>query len=85
MALNVVHYKHEDIPQWGVLKNSQITPIPGYFPTTGAFLASHNVETLRSLQGETIAEASVELLSPVTENQQFLCQGANYRQHMIES
>ena len=30
-------------------------------------------------------EADIELLSPVTLNQQFLCQGANYRQHMIES
>ena len=30
-------------------------------------------------------EADTELLSPVTLNQQFLCQGANYRQHMIES
>jgi 2-keto-4-pentenoate hydratase/2-oxohepta-3-ene-1,7-dioic acid hydratase in catechol pathway len=27
----------------------------------------------------------VKLLSPVTPNQQFVCQGANYRQHMIES
>ena len=25
------------------------------------------------------------MLSPVTRNQQFVCQGANYRQHMIES
>ena len=30
-------------------------------------------------------KSEVELLSPVTRNQQFLCQGANYRQHMIES
>ncbi|MBF5066338.1 fumarylacetoacetate hydrolase family protein, partial [Salmonella enterica subsp. enterica serovar Istanbul] len=25
------------------------------------------------------------ILSPITRNQQFVCQGANYRQHMIES
>jgi 2-keto-4-pentenoate hydratase/2-oxohepta-3-ene-1,7-dioic acid hydratase in catechol pathway len=29
--------------------------------------------------------SQVKVLSPVTANQQFVCQGANYRQHMIES
>ncbi|OUL88755.1 fumarylacetoacetate hydrolase family protein, partial [Paraburkholderia hospita] len=32
-----------------------------------------------------IPESEVQWLSPVTINQQFICQGANYRQHMIES
>lgn len=85
MALNVIRFQIQDVPQWGVVRNGQITPVPGDFPTTGAFLAAHTIETLASLKGEQISEDSVELLSPVTENQQFLCQGANYRQHMIES
>lgn len=85
MALNVIRFQIQGVPQWGVIRNGQITPVPGDFPTTGAFLAAHTVETLTSLQGNPISEDSVELLSPVTENQQFLCQGANYRQHMIES
>ena len=85
MALNVIRFQIQGVPQWGVIRNGQITPVPGDFPTTGAFLAAHTIETLASLQGEQISEDSVELLSPVTENQQFLCQGANYRQHMIES
>lgn len=85
MALNVIRFQYQGVPQWGVIRNGQITPIPGDYPTTGAFLTAHTVESLASLQGSTIAEEVVELLSPVTENQQFLCQGANYRQHMIES
>lgn len=85
MALNVIRFQYKGVPQWGVIRNGQITPIQGDFPTTGAFLAAQTIETLASLQGDQISEDSVQLLSPVTENQQFLCQGANYRQHMIES
>ena len=62
-----------------------ITPVPGDFATTRAFLEANSIETLSRLSGPTLKEADVELLSPVTRNQQFLCQGANYRQHMIES
>ena len=85
MALNVIRFQIQGVPQWGIVRNGQIMPVPGDFPTTGAFLAAHTIENLAPLQGSTIAEDAVELLSPVTGNQQFLCQGANYRQHMIES
>jgi 2-keto-4-pentenoate hydratase/2-oxohepta-3-ene-1,7-dioic acid hydratase in catechol pathway len=37
------------------------------------------------LGAPTIPESKVQWLSPVTANQQFICQGANYREHMIES
>jgi 2,4-didehydro-3-deoxy-L-rhamnonate hydrolase len=85
MSLNVLHFKHEGRAQWGVIRGGQITPVPGAFETTRAFLEANSIETLSRLSGPTLKEADVELLSPVTENQQFLCQGANYRQHMIES
>ncbi|HLP69820.1 MAG TPA: fumarylacetoacetate hydrolase family protein [Rhizobium sp.] len=85
MSINVIRFKYQGVEQWGVVRDGQITPVPGEFPTTGAFLSAHGIETLASLRGSPIAEEAVELLSPVTENQQFLCQGANYRQHMIES
>ncbi|RBP18367.1 2-keto-4-pentenoate hydratase/2-oxohepta-3-ene-1,7-dioic acid hydratase in catechol pathway [Roseiarcus fermentans] len=85
MPLNVLHFKHEGRAQWGVARAGRITPIPGDFATTRAFLEANAIETLSALSGATVAEAEVELLSPVTRNQQFLCQGANYRQHMIES
>jgi 2-keto-4-pentenoate hydratase/2-oxohepta-3-ene-1,7-dioic acid hydratase in catechol pathway len=85
MALNVLHFKHRGIAQWGVLRNGGVTTIPGAFETTRAFLAANSIETISRLSGPTLREAEIELLSPVTQNQQFLCQGANYRQHMIES
>ena len=85
MPLNVLHFKHEGRAQWGIIRDGRITPVPKAFATTRAFLEANSIEALSQLSGATIKETDVELLSPVTKNQQFLCQGANYRQHMIES
>ena len=85
MALNVLHYRYQGRAQWGVIRAGMITPIPGDFPTTAAFLQSNTVEALSGLAGPAIKVSEVEILSPVTRNQQFVCLGANYRQHMIES
>ena len=85
MSLHVLHYQHEGRARWGVVRDGAITPIPGEFPTTAEFIAANPVERLLELDGPTIAESTVQWLSPVTANQQFICQGANYRQHMIES
>jgi 2,4-didehydro-3-deoxy-L-rhamnonate hydrolase len=85
MALHVLHYLHHGRAQWGVVANGAITPIPGEFKSTAEFIEANPVERLRVLSGPTLAESEVQWLSPVTANQQFICQGANYRQHMIES
>jgi len=85
MALNVIHFKHHGHAQWGVVRNGLVTPVPGEFATTGAFIVANTVERLASLDNPTLREDEIQLLPPVTRKQQFLCQGANYRQHMIES
>jgi 2,4-didehydro-3-deoxy-L-rhamnonate hydrolase len=85
MSLHVLHYKHQGRAQWGIIRNGFITPIPGEFKTTADFVRSHSIEALSALTGTAIQERDVQWLSPVTTNQQFICQGANYRQHMIES
>ncbi len=85
MALNVLRFRHAGRAQWGVARNGSITPIPGDFETTRAFLEANAIDALAELGGPTLRETEIELLSPVTGNQQFVCQGANYRQHMIES
>ena len=84
MPVNVLHFRHRGRAQWGVIRDKLITPVPGLFETTADFIRAHRAETLVAM-GPTIDVAEVELLSPITQNQQFLCQGANYRQHMIES
>ncbi|MGD0563913.1 MAG: fumarylacetoacetate hydrolase family protein [Roseiarcus sp.] len=85
MPLHVLRFQHDGRAQWGVVRTGMITPVPGAFETTGAFLEANSIDALSRLSGPTLRETEVELLSPVTQNQQFLCQGANYRQHMIES
>ena len=85
MAINIIRFEQHGRAQWGVIRNGQITPVPGDFPTTGDLIAGTSVKDLAALRGGEIPVADVTLLSPVTRNHQFICQGANYRQHMIES
>jgi 2,4-didehydro-3-deoxy-L-rhamnonate hydrolase len=85
MAINVVHYEHQGRRAWGVLRGARVTPVPGEFATTGEFIGANSVGALASQGGGELELSAVRLLSPVTRNQQFVCQGANYRQHMIES
>ena len=85
MAVNVVRYEFRGRIQWGVIREGRITPIPGDFPTTKAFITGNSVSDLIRLRGDEVNVSEATILSPVTRNQQFLCQGANYRQHMIES
>lgn len=85
MSLNIVRFEHQGRTQWGVIRGTQITPVPGDFATTGDFIRGTTLAELSALEGSALELAAVKLLSPVTQNQQFVCQGANYRQHMIES
>ena len=85
MSLNIVRFEHQGRTQWGVIRGTQITPVPGDFATTGDFIRGTTLAELSALKGSALELAAVKLLSPVTQNQQFVCQGANYRQHMIES
>jgi 2-keto-4-pentenoate hydratase/2-oxohepta-3-ene-1,7-dioic acid hydratase in catechol pathway len=84
-AVHVVRFDYQDAIHWGVIRQGRITVIPGSFATTGDFIRQNNIEDLRQLKGSELAESEVKVLSPLTRNQQFVCQGANYRQHMIES
>lgn len=85
MSLNIIRFEHGRRVGWGVIRGSAITPVPGEFATTGDFIAGTTMAELAALHSDTLDLSQVRLLSPVTRNQQFLCQGANYRQHMIES
>lgn len=85
MPVHVVRFEHQNQSRWGVIRQGRITPIPGTFASTGELIRQTRVEQLDGLRGEELPLEAVKLLSPVTRDQQFVCQGANYRQHMIES
>lgn len=84
-AVHIVRFAYQNETLWGVLRQERITVIPEAFDTTGDLIRGTTVDELATLKGREIAADEVKLLSPVTRNQQFVCQGANYRQHMIES
>jgi 2-keto-4-pentenoate hydratase/2-oxohepta-3-ene-1,7-dioic acid hydratase in catechol pathway len=85
MPVYVVRFEHESRVRWGVLRGPRIHPLEGSFETTGELVRAHDVESLVAHEGPSIDVGAVRLLAPVTRNQRFVCQGANYRQHMIES
>lgn len=86
MNLNVVRYQAGDTIQWGLLDGDKIDPITENFASTAELIsyADSNQNNL-PVAKQSVLLSAVTLLSPVTRNQQFVCQGANYRQHMIES
>jgi 2-keto-4-pentenoate hydratase/2-oxohepta-3-ene-1,7-dioic acid hydratase in catechol pathway len=61
-----------------------VVPLSGDYPTTAA-LIERGESDWRIARGVTMAFDSLKLLSPVTTPCRVFCQGANYRQHMIES
>lgn len=87
MALTVLRFSRGDgAPQWGVLFGDKVAPLSGDYATTGA-LIEHGLEAARAQQAAdaSLPLAELKLLAPVTANQQFLCQGLNYRCHLRES
>jgi 2-keto-4-pentenoate hydratase/2-oxohepta-3-ene-1,7-dioic acid hydratase in catechol pathway len=85
MAINIIRFEQHNQARWGVLHGQKIAPIPGDYATTGELIQGVTISELQALPVAELNLADVSLLSPVTRNQQFVCQGANYRQHMIES
>lgn len=91
MATSVVRFQPKAGPasspsQWGVLFDRRIAVLPTQAATTGDFVR-HALGLARSATRDqaTLSLDDVKLLSPVTTNQQFICQGVNYESHVRES
>ncbi len=86
MPTKVIRYQRCDAaPTWGVVHDGRITPLAGGFATTGDFLRGGAGAARAVTPTGSLAVADVEVLCPITRNQQFICQGINYRSHMRES
>ena len=85
MSVDVVRFQHRDQIRWGVLRERRITPIRGDLATTGDLIRLVSERALTDVDGPSLDAGDVTILAPITKDQQFVCQGANYRQHMIES
>jgi 2-keto-4-pentenoate hydratase/2-oxohepta-3-ene-1,7-dioic acid hydratase in catechol pathway len=86
VATNLVRFEAGNGPHWGVVTGAEIAPLSGDYPTTAA-LIEHGEADWReaSSRSARITMAAANILSPVTTPCRLYCQGANYRQHMIES
>jgi len=84
MAINLARFVSRAEPRWGIVRGAELIPLSGDYPTTAA-LIEHGENDWRSAQAAPIALDTLEFLSPVTTPCRIFCQGANYRQHMIES
>lgn len=86
MATHLVRYTHAGRCCWGVVRGTGIAPLDGDYPTTAALIETGEPDWRAAVtRAPSIEVAAVTLLSPVTASARVVCQGANYRQHMIES
>jgi 2-keto-4-pentenoate hydratase/2-oxohepta-3-ene-1,7-dioic acid hydratase in catechol pathway len=86
MAVNIARLAMDGGTCWAVVQANGIVPLSGNYPTTAA-LIEHGADDWGSASRATAGAAfdPKQLLSPVTAPCRIFCQGANYRQHMIES
>ncbi|MDO8417138.1 MAG: fumarylacetoacetate hydrolase family protein [Agitococcus sp.] len=86
MSLSIVRfYQGQQAPAWGLVNNGKISPLSIDCTTTKALLAYSHQQLCDAATAESLDFKGVRLLSPITDNAKVLCQGANYRQHMIDS
>ena len=86
MSRTLIRYAVDGSPQWGVQFGQVIAPLHVDAASTGELLARHWEQIWSIVPAQaTVRRDGVRLLSPVTTNQQFICQGVNYRSHVEES
>ena len=86
MPRTLLRYIADGTTQWGVLFGSSIAPLGVDASSTGTLLRDHwdRIWSVAPAQA-TLPRERVRLLAPVTTDQQFICQGVNYRSHVAES
>jgi len=86
MPRTVIRYTVDGTPDWGVQFGPNIAPLGVGAASTGRLLTDHWDRIWSATAAEaTLPRGRVRLLAPVTTDQQFICQGVNYRSHVAES
>lgn len=87
MALHIVRFTTAGQTQWGLLQGSNVTTLNTTATTTAELvsLGHDGIQKCLTSEGEVHDSKDVTFLSPITTPTRVLCQGANYRQHMIDS
>lgn len=82
--LHLIRFVQDTNTRWGLLEGTQVRVLDIPCTTTAELLALPR-QRLTEGASETISLAGLNLLSPITTPCMVYCQGANYRQHMIDS
>ncbi len=88
MVVRLIRYRPDTDtdPAWGVLDGDVIAPLSGTYPRTQDLIENGEGDwTAAAQQPGRVPVSGVEILSPITTPCRVICQGANYRQHAIES
>ena len=87
MATNLVRFASGGgAARWGVVAGNRIAALNGDYPTTAALIERGEPDWREAAKRSPgLSLDSVEILPPATAPCRLFCQGANYRQHMIES
>jgi 2-keto-4-pentenoate hydratase/2-oxohepta-3-ene-1,7-dioic acid hydratase in catechol pathway len=86
MATTVVRYLHQGTTAWGVVHQRRIAPLPNHYASTADFVKEGMDAARATTPQQALLELDqVTLLSPITGDRQFLCQGINYASHVRES
>ena len=84
MAIQVVRFQTDSGPQWGVHSDGKVAALSGDWPTTGRFLTEGGADAARTVDGFDLDIDALDLLSPVTQDADYICQGLNYASHLEE-
>jgi len=89
MFVHIAHFTLNNHKHWGIVENNLLLKLNQSYTTTAELLADKQAILTMSDEQKAKLEkfkiSDVSFLSPVTGNKRVICQGANYRQHMIES
>lgn len=76
------------VPRWGVVRGDRVHRLLGDWATTSALLSAGRAALAMFEEASIPLEAVLTertLCSPITKNQQVICQAVNYREHAIEA
>ena len=86
MPVQVARYVHEGVTSWGVVHGRRIAPLPRSYASTAEFVNEGLEHAWRSTGAQALLPLDeVSLMSPITDDRQFICQGINYASHVRES
>ena len=89
MITHIAHFELSGTRRWGIIEGDIIHLLDQHYANTAELLLDKAaiIKTAKVAQDklQKVNLSEVHLLSPVVGNKRVICQGANYRQHMIDS